>query len=933
VFSQSGFTQLSYQISNYEINNLGAGNQNWDIESDGKQRIFVANNHGLLVLENTNIRLFEIEERTVFRSVAYLNDRVYTGSFEDFGFWEENEEGEFHYTSLAAKLENPAMNNDEIWKIIEHQNRIYFHSFGSIYGYDGENVYRVPKDGSFMFLHQTGERVFTQRIQGGLFELNNDEFTKIPNSDFLNNEEVKSIIQWEEDSYLIGTTLGIYTFENGQFSTWTGESSEQVVKNNLNTMIKAGDKLVIGTILDGLFVYDQDFRLSEHINNEQQLQNNTVLALEVDPLGNIWVGMDKGLTYIAFDTPIHTYNDASQGIGSVYAASLFNNQLYVGTNQGVFRYDRDENGNFYNRNLIPGSQGQVWFLKVVDDRLYAGLNDGTYTIEGLNLQKVSSTFGGYTLKEPVGITKNVLVQSTYSDLLVYEYLENTWRQSYALEGFSAPARFLEFDHLGNIWLGHAVKGIYKLQPNITFNSIDQVQKIGTDQALPQSTNRVFKLDNRIMTSYRDTLYQWDSIDKSFVPYFDIDPLFTESGTIQNIVPAGNQRWWVVKHQEVMLIEMHFNSIRVLYRLLPEMYDFDLVAEYENVIALSNSLHLICLDEGFAILNLDKLDQNQYATPFVSIQKVESVTLENGQNPAVYKPIRDNELAYRANTIQFHWTTSQMVGNQTFFQYKLDGLDTDWSSWTTETNTQYLRLPSGRYTFHVRSIGINGMLTETESYVFVVKKPWYLTGGFILLYVVIIASFGFMIRLYITRKRWRAISEELEHKHTQMRRDREKAEKEIIKLTNDKLQSEVEHKSAQLASNTMAMMRKNNLLNSIKEELDKQRKEWGDKVPDRYFNQMHRLIDQGIEDEHEWEVFEQLYDQAHGDFFKRLKKKYPQLTPSDLRLCAYLRMNLSSKEISPLLNISVRGVEERRYRLRKRLNLSTNTNLNELIMTF
>jgi len=81
------------------------------------------------------------------------------------------------------------------------------------------------------------------------------------------------------------------------------------------------------------------------------------------------------------------------------------------------------------------------------------------------------------------------------------------------------------------------------------------------------------------------------------------------------------------------------------------------------------------------------------------------------------------------------------------------------------------------------------------------------------------------------------------------------------------------------------------------------------------------------------MFENLFDQAHANFFKRLKTEFPTLTPSDLRLCAYLRMNLSSKEIAPLINITIRGVEERRYRLRKRLNLPPEHNLTDYILSY
>lgn len=927
--TQTGFAQLSYQISNYEINNLGAGNQNWDIALDEDERLYIANNQGLLIIENSNISLHKLSDSGILRSVSYINDTLYTGSFEDFGYWSEQPNGTLEYTSLAQQLENPAMNNDEIWKIVELDGVVYFHSFGSIYAYD-KQVFRVQKDGSFMFLHKANERVFTQKIQGGLFELKEGLLIEIDGSNFLYDEEVKSVIHWEDDTYIIGTTAGIYVLEDGVFSDWEGEQANSVVKNTINSIIKANDKLIIGTILNGMYVYDESFTLLEIINTRQNLPNNTVLSLETDNFGNVWAGLDKGLTYVAFNMPLQTYDEASSDIGSVYTAALHKGSLYVGTNQGVYKYDRDKNGNFIDEQLIPGTQGQVWFLNVIGEQLYAGLNEGTFIISDSEISKVSAVFGGYTLKAP-GTNSDKLVQSTYSDLLIYEKNNETWQNSYAMENFSAPVRYLEFDHLGNIWLGHSVRGIFKAQPNIAFTQIEKLKEITSEHGIPESSNRVFKLDNRIMSSYNDTLYQWDSINEIFVPYYDLNPFFTVSGTIKNIITAGENRYWVVKNNEISLFEVHFNSIKLLYRVIPTMYDLELVEGYENVIALSDSLHLICLDNGFSILNLRLLNADAYSPPQVSIET--ALALSNNSDNSNFNPIQNNSLSYSTNTVEFTWASTQIAGIQPFFQYRMMGIESEWSTWTTETNKRFVRLASGGYTFQVRSIGIDGNLSNIATYTFEIKKPWYFSVWAYSLYVVLFVSFGLTIRLYISRKRWLQISEELEAKHRKMRLEQERSEKMIIKLTNEKLQSEIEHKSAQLASNTMAMIRKNNLLSSIKKELEKKQSKLGNKVSDQYFSEIFRLINNGIQDEYEWELFEQLYDQAHGDFFRRFKEKYPKVTPSDLRLCAYLRMNLSSKEIAPLLNITVRGVEERRYRLRKRLDLDTQVNLNELIMTF
>jgi len=85
------------------------------------------------------------------------------------------------------------------------------------------------------------------------------------------------------------------------------------------------------------------------------------------------------------------------------------------------------------------------------------------------------------------------------------------------------------------------------------------------------------------------------------------------------------------------------------------------------------------------------------------------------------------------------------------------------------------------------------------------------------------------------------------------------------------------------------------------------------------------------DERDWNLFESSFNEAHESFFKKLKVHHPDLVPNDLKLCAYLRMNMNSKEMASLLNISLRGVEIRRYRLRKKLNLEHDKNLVEFLM--
>ena len=99
------------------------------------------------------------------------------------------------------------------------------------------------------------------------------------------------------------------------------------------------------------------------------------------------------------------------------------------------------------------------------------------------------------------------------------------------------------------------------------------------------------------------------------------------------------------------------------------------------------------------------------------------------------------------------------------------------------------------------------------------------------------------------------------------------------------------------------------------------------------NHLVKRIDKDINNEKFWKVFDSYFDEVHQDFLTRMKEKHPDLSPKELRLSAYLRMNISTKEIATLMNISVRGVEVSRYRLRRKLNIDRDTNLTEYILKF
>ena len=220
---------------------------------------------------------------------------------------------------------------------------------------------------------------------------------------------------------------------------------------------------------------------------------------------------------------------------------------------------------------------------------------------------------------------------------------------------------------------------------------------------------------------------------------------------------------------------------------------------------------------------------------------------------------------------------------------------------------------------------NEITANTATYSFTINRPWFLSNVALALYgiftILLFTAINSFYKRYYKKQRERL----LEKKTRELAVKELEAQKEIIQLRNTQLKNDIESKNRELAIATMNMIKKNETLNSIKQELQKQKTEKQDVKP------VIRLIDRNINNAEDWKFFEEAFNHADKDFFKKVKELHPQLTANDLRLCAYLRLNLSSKEIAPLLNISVRSVEIKRYRLRKKISLAREINLNDYFL--
>jgi DNA-binding CsgD family transcriptional regulator len=402
-------------------------------------------------------------------------------------------------------------------------------------------------------------------------------------------------------------------------------------------------------------------------------------------------------------------------------------------------------------------------------------------------------------------------------------------------------------------------------------------------------------------------------------------------------------WFV---QDKMLGVADFNSTKPAIHYIPELKN-RILSGFENIYPYNIENILIGAESGFYHINYEKYRQT--IRPFTAY--ITELKITGSKDTILYGGFGESSREENARMkIPFKWNSLHFSYSTTFynhpsgaeFSYYLEGFDKGWSNWSRSYEKEYTNLPEGTYSFHVKARNSPSHESEEYVYSFTISPPFYRTWWAYTLYA--LGSLFLLFSLYKFQERRHFKKQEQsrlanQHKFEEEQREIayqhqleiEKSEKELMRLQNEKMAYEIEHKNTELASATMNLVQKKEFILKLKSELQQLQKNArvGEDNPE--LKKLLKVLSEEEKLDEEWNSFSQHFNSVHGDFLTILKNKFPSLKPHELRLCAYLRLNLSSKEIAPLMSISIRGVEISRYRLRKKLALSTEINLVQYLM--
>ena len=904
-------------IKNYSKSEYKAGSKNWSISQSTSGNIWAANDMGLLEFDGREWTLTPVHNRTSVRSVFFdaSDDKMYFGAVNEVGYIDLRGNLDTGYTSILDSLTNTL---NDIWGIHKIGNTFYFRENNRVFSYcDGKcKEYDFPNKVSVSEAIDKSLFIFVNSI--GVMQQNaNGEFEHLKGTETLNNMDICSIKKKGDALEFISATNGIFLLKDNVLSKIDNSLSASLKNSIVYCCATSENYRAYGTVNDGVFIWKEDENEILHLNTSTGLQNNTVLSMYFDEQGNLWLGLDKGISLVKLNSAEYRFFAANDMIGAGYAAEIYDNKLWLGTNQGLYycpyygtvKQIKDTDVKSYS-----WMKGQIWDLFEYDGKLFVCADKGLGIIQGESFEflPMNGTWKIINLVQH----PNYLLGCSYDRLFLLKNTEGKWKFYKWISGFDENSKVFMEDSDGSIWFSHWLKGLYNLHIDFENGYVIKEQYLSRGNGFPQDWGNVpIKLHDRIIFQTASGFYELDKTLESAKPIKELNDLFSNEPSGMNIYElSDNDLFFSSASIQAFRSGQTTDSLSLKSLVSKRIQGFENLKEFEDGTFMLNT------EDGFSVINKSSLktkasvsDEHLYIKEIaIPRHQGDSVIYRAWNNKAISHeitiPFKDNSLKFKVAFPTFN------TEDKVLFSYRLNGYDKEWSSFQENPIKEYIRISPGEYTFQVRAKVPDKMETTSTEIPIEVLKPWYRKNAAVVCFIIIalgiMAISGALIKKLIERSLLKS------------QREKENLEKE------KRMNKELQMKADELASSTMDLIRKNEILQKIDTELQKAADSMSD---DRnktlmLISRIRTDIKDNISHDNSWKKFEKNFDLVYVDFLKKLEKTHPGLSTTDKKLCAYLKMGLSSKEIAPLLNITTRSVEMNRYRLRKKLGLDREDNL-------
>lgn len=933
-------------IRNFTVMDYSSGTKNWNIIQSEDDRIFFANTAGLLEFDGDKWNKYPVSNSTPIHSICFdhKEGRIYAGARDEFGyFYTASQTHKIQYKSISEIIPNSQKTFGYVWNIHNYKGEMVFVTINKLFIY---NKNKQIKTIYLPYMINMTAQVNNSLIiccREGIYKYNKGKLLPINGTNMLKGKDIQAVLPFLNRILFATKSDGLYLYDGNKLSPYILDITPKLKNLEINCATVSDNCLAFGTYNGGVIVKNYLNGKNYYANMQTGLQDKTVLSVMFDKDKNLWAGLNNGISYIMLETPFTDLLGENNKIGGGYASIIKDDKLYLGTNQGLFYTSKNRiniTGEEKPKKVI-GISGQIWNIANIYGNLLCGCSNGTYLIKN-NLAKLIDSTETFNFK-PLNKYKGYAIACANNGFILLKYSDNNVKVITKINGYKQFVSDFEEAKDGTLWVSNWQKGIYHFWLSKDLKNITKYEYFNKNNGLPQNDNNLItKIRGHIYITSSDGIRQYNKNTCKLEKSIKMNHLLNIKGQALKIKEMPDGKLWIyrdnylgigtpIKNGYAIQKVSFGNHIRRL-----QMY-------IGNIGILDKNHSLLNYDNGFYVINNDYIEKSEKKKCYIRAIYIN----EKNKNSLVY--IHSNiekkqkiEIPHENNSIKIEFVMPEYRDYKAVsYSCYLEGYDERWSIGQTSTSKEYTQLCKGNYTFKVKATNLITGQTDIATINLKVLPAWYETWYAIIGYIVI-GVILIMITIKLLQKhsinKINKIKEEnkrvIKEQQTKFLIEKQKKEQEVIKLKNEQLTLELKHKASELADSTMNLVRKNDILQTIDshmEELSDSVKNEDTKTSlNKRINNIRREIKYNMTEDDNWDKFKENFNIVYDNFIQKLINLYPELKKNDLKLCAYLKMGLSSKEMASLLNTSVRSIETARYRLRKKLYLNNRENLTNFI---
>ena len=760
IFEVSAFSKPIPQIINYSPSEYGALTQNWGVTEDKDGRIYFANNNGVLIYDGSNWKLINLPDFKSARSISSdPNGNVIVGSRGSFGFIKNNNIGEPKFISLSKNIPKYKSNSAIYETHILENGFLFFRTFRKLFLVKNNvvTVINNPFKKRFSRSFYVNKKLYVFVEERGLYhlELNTKKFNFIAETKSFNTKSkiINGFEQIEGRNIYLTRGAGIFLSDSDGIKKIEFKNPT-INKTTIYRSIKLKNSNLALATYDGIFILDKNLNITNHINTQKGLRTNNVRSLYEDNSGNLWAGLNDGISKILLSSQFRFYPKIlSKTGGNVYDLNFFNNEFYISSSTGLRKLVSNKLTLEDHFEPVATSfvKSQTWALLTMREKMIIGHIDGLGFIDKkenysqIFPKKITGSI--YSLKKSK-IFENKFYVGSVKGLFIFDE-ENLKDFIKIPEINNSVWRIIEIVDKKNIWVFNEGKGIYKVNLNDLKNIT--VTKYTKKDGLPFNNKLyIVHYKKNLVVGSKIGAYQFNYNENKFEKskIFSDQNLNSEPEQLIRMIQINDQSIFHTVHYK------NFKRIQKFYSIQNDnLKSFPIPEVSQNIFVkyhyFNDDKIYFTSNEGVSVFRYNDISKkNSGKIVFSKILNNEKPFYYGGNNFSFDKEnfkIK-NKFNYNENNFDFYVSATDYLDekNNLFNGYLIQNKKNLNRQFTKDKKFSFSNLAPGEYNLLIEAKNARNQTLEPLKFNFFIKKPWWQT-----IYFYIGEIIFFMILLFVT----------------------------------------------------------------------------------------------------------------------------------------------------------------------------------------